>query len=1105
MPPRTTTEEESSMSLRPTFLVALLCLLTARTALQAQPASLVRDINAAQPPRQLWDQRAEMETSGGRVFFVVDDGVHGKELWENDGTPHVSHLVRDICPGACSSAPSSLTDVQGTLYFIAGDGVHGRELWRSDGTEAGTTLAVEFNYDPDDSVLTLSPIGGFWMFALVDVHGFGQELFLTDGTSFGTQAVVAVQTGPVAPAARVLGYSAPASGLVLYVFDDGTHGVEPWVWNKFNFQSTLLADVKPGTGSSIDPSYSPASSPQGADAIAAPWGGFLFTADDGVHGRELWTSDGTPGGTHLLKDIAAGAAGSFPLGLTAVNGIVYFTASGPEGAELWRTDGTAAGTRIVTDLYAGANGSSPQELTAVGNLLFFLAYDPTFGEQIFRSDGTAAGTARLQSQSGTPIHFGFSPPGYGRHGLSAVNGKLLFFADDSSGVVLWTTDGTNAGTVFGTVGDATSLQMADGYAVRGGDIYFRVGAQRQEIWKSDGTAPGTVRVQDAPAQTSSFFLDGGTPYGREAFTAFGGQLYFQADDQGAAGTGPHLWRSDGTAAGTTQVEAALWNPEEFRVLGSHLIFASNDQLWTTDGTPGGAQRLPAPSPAFNLTLAGGLLYYTAFDVTTGDVELFVSDGTQDGIADIVSTLAPGTGSNPQLLTPVGNKLFLQVTDGAGTELWVSDGTGSGTARVADLRPGAASSLPQNLTAVGGTLFFSAATDGAGRELWKSDGTAAGTVPVKDIQPGAASSIADSGLARTFAAPPGGPLFFAADDGVDGEELWKSDGTADGTVMVKDLTSNLIGSFPRSLTVVGSRVFFVADDGPHGRELWVSDGTADGTRLVKDVAPGYDSSFPSNLTADGSVLLFSAFDPDHGVELWRTDGTEVGTRRVSDIAPGPLSASPLGLTPVGANVYFAANDNTTGFELWAAPQSNLQATFGDVPTTFWAWRFIESLVHSGVTGGCGGGNFCPGAFVNRAQMAIFVLAARDGVAPPPATGDRFNDVPPGYWAGPWIEELAREGVVNGCSANPPLYCPDNLLTRAEMAILLTVARHETPPPATGTRFADVPANYWAARWIEQLAADGVTSGCGGGNYCPDQRITRGEMAVFLATAFHLPLP
>jgi ELWxxDGT repeat protein len=253
-----------------------------------------------------------------------------------------------------------------------------------------------------------------------------------------------------------------------------------------------------------------------------------------------------------------------------------------------------------------------------------------------------------------------------------------------------------------------------------------------------------------------------------------------------------------------------------------------------------------------------------------------------------------------------------------------------------------------------------------------------------------------------------------------------------------------------------------------------------------------------------VVVFSASDPAHGVEAWRSDGTDAGTFQLADVAPGPLSSNPLRFTVAGSKLYFVADDNTTGAELWAIPKLNVTGTFADVPPNYWAWRFVEALAASGVTGGCGGGDFCPGAYVNRAQMAIFVLTAR-GTAPPPATGTRFDDVPPGYWAGPWIEELAREGVVSGCSASPPLYCPDNLLTRAEMAVLLTIARHENPPPATGTRFGDVPATYWAARWIEQLAADGITSGCGGGNYCPDQPITRGEMAVFLATAFHLPLP
>src|SRR5581483_9780037 len=158
-----------------------------------------------------------------------------------------------------------------------------------------------------------------------------------------------------------------------------------------------------------------------------------------------------------------------------------------------------------------------------------------------------------------------------------------------------------------------------------------------------------------------------------------------------------------------QVETTLWNPEEFRVLGNRLIFASSDQLWATDGTPGGAQLLTGVSPVFNLTPAGDVLYFTAFDPTSG-FGLWKTDGTPGGTG-IVSSLNHGaTTENPQLLTPAGGKLFFQATDDAGTELWISDGTGPGTARLADVQPGAGSSSPQSLTAAGGTLFFSAATD-----------------------------------------------------------------------------------------------------------------------------------------------------------------------------------------------------------------------------------------------------------------------------------------------------------------------------------------------------------------------------------------------------------
>ncbi len=140
-----------------------------------------------------------------------------------------------------------------------------------------------------------------------------------------------------------------------------------------------------------------------------------------------------------------------------------------------------------------------------------------------------------------------------------------------------------------------------------------------------------------------------------------------------------------------------------------------------------------------------------------------------------------------------------------------------------------------------------------------------------------------------------------------------------------------------------------------------------------------------------------------------------------------------------------------------------------------------------------------------------MTACSAYTPPPATGV-FADVPPGslggHWAADWIEQLYRDGVTAGCTTNPLRYCPENPITRAEMAVYLLKARYGagyTPPPASGRVFGDVPAGYWAAAWIEQLAAAGITAGCRGRDYCPERPVTRAEMAVFLVKTFDLPLP
>ncbi len=214
---------------------------------------------------------------------------------------------------------------------------------------------------------------------------------------------------------------------------------------------------------------------------------------------------------------------------------------------------------------------------------------------------------------------------------------------------------------------------------------------------------------------------------------------------------------------------------------------------------------------------------------------------------------------------------------------------------------------------------------------------------------------------------------------------------------------------------------------------------------------------------------------------------------------------------GANDFGQLGDGTDVNSLvpvYISGMAPVPTLFTDVPSTYWAKEYIERLYNAGITSGCSISPmmYCPESTVTRAQMAIFILRGVHGSSyiPPAATGTVFADVPLGSFAADWIEQLASEGVTAGCGGGN--YCPDATITRAQMAIFLLRGEHGSsyaPPPATGMVFGDVPLGSFADAWIEQLAAEGVTSGCGGGNYCPDANVTRAEMAVFLVRAFSLP--
>lgn len=900
----------------------------------AQPAFLVKDINTTVTGGTL----ASLSPVGfvelnGVVYMNLVDGVHGAELWRTDGTAAGTWLVKDVCSGVCSGDPVGLTVVGTALFFRADDGVHGGELWKSDGTEAGTAMVADLRPGLGESnPEPLADLGGVLLFSAI-TPDHGRELWRSDGSAAGTWLVKEVEPGPTGSQPRA---AAVIGGTLFFQAHDSVAGNELWKTDGTAAGTVLVKDINPGSPQSgfVDTPY------PGFRGFAVLADRLYFAAYDPVHGSELWGSDGTESGTTLVKDIAPGISSSSPFSLIATGDEVLFRASDvASDSELWKTDGTEAGTVRVKDIGSAPGGSHPADLTLFQGDVYFAASDSAHGRELWRTDGTEAGTLLVKDI--------FPGPDSGLDFFRLaefmdLGSRLLFFADDGiHGPELWQTDGTESGTTM--VGDlypgpfgsyVAALETLDIPAVLGGTGLFRawVPGSGAELWRSDGTAEGTEQVAEVNAQASAFELIylTGDLFSPRTMVDLDGTLLFQADD---GTTGAELWRSDGSEAGTFLVENISLGssgsyPDGMTPLGDQAIFLADEtfhgsDLWRSDGTAAGTSLIEDLPPATaspsagELTLAGDAVFFAASD---GPVKrLWRTDGTASGTA-VVST-GP---EDPLDLAPLGTENLVFAASGTtGYELWKSDGTPAGTQSVKDIDPGPGSSHPNRMVPLGSSVLFSAHEMDTGRELWRTDGTEAGTQLVKDIRPGLEPSIGfvypDETSPRDgqFTAA-GGLVFLPADDGIVGEELWRSDGTEAGTVLIKDILPGSDSSEILWLTAVGDRVVFVAGDGVHGRELWSSDGTGAGTFVLADVQPGPGSSLPNQLATIGGWLFFSADDGVHGREPWVTDGTLVGTRLLQDVAPGAGPSSPLRFTASGPFVYFAANDNTRGFELWALP-------------------------------------------------------------------------------------------------------------------------------------------------------------------------------------------
>ncbi|MFO1471056.1 MAG: ELWxxDGT repeat protein [Turneriella sp.] len=406
----------------------------------------------------------------------------------------------------------------------------------------------------------------------------------------------------------------------------------------------------------------------------------LSIASNAESGNYVLNLSGSGYGVALLKDIRSGATGSNPYALTNFNGYVYFAANdGVSGTELWRTDGTPNGTVLFKDFVAGASsGISPttQSMTVMNGVLYLSGSDATNGNELWKSDGTVAGTQLVANifLGGTD-----SDPTF----LATLGNEIVFQATQTGVMAaeVYKSNG-NAGnfTLVKDINVAGSTSSTPQYfTTMGGNVYFQAddGTNGSELWKSDGTGAGTVMVTNihTTASTGSF------PH---SFTAMGGYVYFCAT---ASGEGYELRRTDGT---TTSLMIDLYP-------GSNTGCASS---------------------ADTVGKLGSTLLFRGNQNTGLNAELYKSDGTI-GNATLVKDINPGSGASaPAGFRQLGSFAYFSATDGTnGVELWRTDATDAGTTMVGNIESGGGSSSPANLTAFGGYLIFTATTIALGTELY----------------------------------------------------------------------------------------------------------------------------------------------------------------------------------------------------------------------------------------------------------------------------------------------------------------------------------------------------------------------------------------------------
>ncbi len=436
---------------------------------------------------------------------------------------------------------------------------------------------------------------------------------------------------------------------------------------------------------------------------------------------------------------------------------------------------------LVLDINPGPSSSYPTELVKSRGTLLFSAQDNLTGRTLWQTDGLDTGTLRVTQFTGANPRC-----------LTDVNGTLYFSAlDAETGEELWIYDNTTTGPVRqvmdlrpGSKGSHPAhLHSVDGQLLFVADD----GSYGRELWVSIGSPAGTHRLSDFNPLTGDSII-------RE-FALFSNELFFRVDTEDY---GMELWRSNGSVEGTALVR---------------------------DIRPGTGGSYP-----LYVTAGENAVFFRANEGVDG-YELWKTNGSEAGTQQVLDIRPGSPGSLPRNLTYADGLLFFHADDGvSGRELWKSDGSTTGTRLVKDIAPGVDSSNPYDLFPVDDRVFFKANRDESGHDLWVSDGTAAGTVLVgrflnvpPDPNPRPVPTPIPPYATEDQALPPlaavRGFLVFQGYDSEHGVELWRSNGTPEGTSRLTDVAHGFTSSYPEMFFPEDWTLFFSADDGAHGRELW----------------------------------------------------------------------------------------------------------------------------------------------------------------------------------------------------------------------------------------------------------------------------------------------